>query len=92
MLPHKKPPNKELSKKKDDENVEFGEFRGDIERVFGKMVTIFESFKNSYRYGDAVFNIDFKCIFNILYYDLYYVLIIIVYYNNIYNLIIYFLE
>lgn len=62
LMPHKKPQKKELSKKKDDENVEIGEFRGDIERVFGRMVTIFETFKDSYRYGDVSFNNDFKCI------------------------------
>jgi hypothetical protein len=60
LIPHKKKPNKELSPMKQTQNRELQEFRGDIERLFGRMVSKFNLFSNIYRFGDELFNVDLK--------------------------------
>lgn len=60
LLPHRKKKGVPLSLGQDQENDEIAEFRGDVERVFGRLATKFDFLTVAYRHGDAEFNGDFK--------------------------------
>jgi hypothetical protein len=55
VLPHRMPDSAQS-----DENDEFTNFRGDVERSFGAAVTKFPWLVRKYAHGEAEFNEDFK--------------------------------
>jgi DDE superfamily endonuclease len=60
VIPHRKHPKKPLSEKLAQQNNEFSEFRGDVERIFGRLATKFDFLTHIYRLEHNLFNIDMK--------------------------------
>jgi len=58
LKPHRKPNNRPLSDKKQHENDQITEFRGDIERKFGHLVNKFGILKKRFKHGEQVFNLE----------------------------------
>ena len=60
VRPHRAPKNGELDAEQSDENDQFSEFRGNIERYFGTLSSRINLVNAKFRHGERRFNYEFK--------------------------------
>jgi len=66
LIPHRKPRDRNLTFEEEYENRIISEFRGDIERKFGILVSKFSSCNSRWRYPEEKFNSTFRVCLSLL--------------------------